>query len=218
VLFHWRSWYYLSGGAEMDQIKTGKFIARIRKEHSLTQKQLGDILNISDKTVSKWECGKGFPEISLIQPLCNVLEISINELFSAEKISDAEFKTKAEDNIMKAIEKEVQENKKKVVISIIMMVITLIAAITIFMVVEFVEISKLLEIVLIVIGLVVLFGGLFAAALLEMSAGTYECPHCKARFVPTTKSYIMGMHTITLRHLKCPECGKKSWCKRRLSK
>lgn len=202
----------------MDQIKTGKFIAGVRHERSLTQRQLADILNISDKTVSKWECGKGFPEVSLIQPLCNALDISINELFAAEKISDSDFKEKAEDNIMKAIEKEIRENKKKIVITLIMVVVTLIASLTIILLTEKLEMSDTLRGVLIAVGLVVLFGGLFSAALLEMSAGTYECPHCKTRFVPTTKSYILGMHTITRRRLKCPECGKKSWCKRRLSK
>ena len=202
----------------MDQIKTGKFIAGVRHERSLTQRQLAEILNISDKTVSKWECGKGFPEVSLIQPLCNALDISINELFAAEKISDSDFKEKAEDNIMKAIEKEIRENKKKIVITLIMVVVTLIASLTIILLTEKLEMSDTLRGVLIAVGLVVLFGGLFSAALLEMSAGTYECPHCKTRFVPTTKGYMLGMHTITRRHLKCPECGKKGWCKRRLSK
>ena len=54
----------------MNQIKTGKFIAETRKAQGLTQKQLADILEISDKTVSKWECGKGLPEVSLMLPLC----------------------------------------------------------------------------------------------------------------------------------------------------
>lgn len=202
----------------MDQVKTGKFIADIRHEKSMTQRQLADILNISDKTVSKWECGKGFPEVSLIPPLCDALGISINELFAAEKISDSDFKMKAEDNIMKAIEKEIRENKKKIVITLIMVIVTLISSLTMFILTEKLEMSDTLRGVLIAIGLVVLIGGLFCAALLEMSAGTYECQHCKTRFVPTTKSYMLGMHTVTRRHLKCPECGKKSWCKRRLSK
>ena len=54
----------------MDQIKIGKFIADTRKEKNMTQKQLADALSISDKTISKWECGKGLPEASLMLPLC----------------------------------------------------------------------------------------------------------------------------------------------------
>ena len=59
----------------MDQIKTGKFIAEERKNKKLTQRQLAEILNISDKTISKWETGNGFPEISLLQPLCRRIPV-----------------------------------------------------------------------------------------------------------------------------------------------
>ena len=59
----------------MDQIKIGKFIATLRKECKLTQRQLADKLAISDKTVSKWECGLGLPEVSLMLPLCATLGI-----------------------------------------------------------------------------------------------------------------------------------------------
>lgn len=64
----------------MDQIKTGKFIANMRREKQLTQFQLADKLSISDKAVSKWECGNGMPDVSLMLPLCEILEISVNEL------------------------------------------------------------------------------------------------------------------------------------------
>lgn len=60
----------------MDQIKTGKFISALRKEKNLTQLQLADILGISDKTISKWERGAGLPDVSLMIPLCEALEIS----------------------------------------------------------------------------------------------------------------------------------------------
>ena len=64
----------------MDQIKTGGFIAAKRKEKGLTQRELADRLGISDKTVSKWECGKGMPELSLMQPLCRELGFSEDEM------------------------------------------------------------------------------------------------------------------------------------------
>ena len=63
----------------MDQIKIGKFIADERKRKGYTQKQLSEKLEISDKTISKWERGNGFPEVSLLLPLCNELEITVNE-------------------------------------------------------------------------------------------------------------------------------------------
>ncbi len=84
----------------MDQIKIGKFIAGCRKEKNMTQRQLADILEISDKTVSKWECGKGLPEVQFMLPLCDLLGINVNELLSGEKLSDDEYQQKAEENMM----------------------------------------------------------------------------------------------------------------------
>lgn len=56
----------------MDQVKIGRFIAEMRKQQNLTQREFADILNISDKTVSKWECGNGMPELSLMLPICKI--------------------------------------------------------------------------------------------------------------------------------------------------
>ena len=75
----------------MDQIKIGKFIAEERKRKNYTQKVLAEILGISDKTISKWERGNGFPEISLLLPLCNELEITVNELLSGERLQEVDY-------------------------------------------------------------------------------------------------------------------------------
>ena len=83
----------------MDQKKTGAFIAQCRKEKNLTQMQLAELLEITNQAVSKWENGRGMPDVSLLQPLCNALDISLNELFSGEHISAEEYKGKAEENI-----------------------------------------------------------------------------------------------------------------------
>ena len=72
----------------MNQMVTGKFIASERKRKGYTQRQLADLLQISDKTVSKWERGNGFPEVSLLLPLCNELDITVNELLSGERVSE----------------------------------------------------------------------------------------------------------------------------------
>ena len=94
----------------MDQIKTGKFIAERRKEKGLTQSRLAEMLLISDKTISKWECGNGLPEVSLMLPLCEILEISVNELLCGEKLDTSEYKNKAEELLMDFM-KEREENK-----------------------------------------------------------------------------------------------------------
>ena len=200
----------------MDQIKTGKFISQMRKEKGLTQKQLADMLRISDKTISKWETGRGLPEVSFMLPLCEILGISVNELLLGEPVAEKDYKQKTQEVIMDLV-REREENKKKVILSVAVTLVTLLASLTIIMVAGLLQMEEGLRIVLLVIGLAVLLGGLFVAAMLEWSAGTYECRRCKARFVPTAGAYIAGAHTLTTRYLKCPECGEKSWCKRRLT-
>lgn len=72
----------------MDNIKLGKMIAAIRKEKSMTQKELADKLNVSDKAISKWERGLGFPDISLLDSLAEVLEVNVNEVLSGDTIAN----------------------------------------------------------------------------------------------------------------------------------
>lgn len=94
----------------METTKIGQFISETRKRKGLTQNQLANMLYVSDKTVSKWECGKGFPEISLLFPLCNALEITVNELLSGEMLIETDYKKKAEENMMLLI-KEREERR-----------------------------------------------------------------------------------------------------------
>ncbi len=115
----------------MDQIKNGRFIADERKRKEYTQKQLSERLGISDKTISKWERGNGFPEVSLLLPLCAALEITVNELLSGERVSEEEYRRKAEENMVNLV-KEAQESKKKIILSAMVAGLTLIAAIRCF--------------------------------------------------------------------------------------
>ena len=68
----------------MNQEKIGKLIKKVRKDKGLTQQDLADLLNLSSKTISKWECGKGCPDISILNELCNILGISVTELLNGE--------------------------------------------------------------------------------------------------------------------------------------
>ena len=116
----------------MDQIKIGKFIAEERKAKNYTQRELADKLRISDKTISKWERGNGFPEVSLLLPLCNELEITVNELLSGERLQEMDYKKKAEENMVNLV-REAQESKKKIILSAIVAGLTIIAALQLIM-------------------------------------------------------------------------------------
>lgn len=74
----------------MDNAKTGLLIAQERKEHGLTQKNLSEMIGVSNATISKWETGKGFPDISMLEPLSKALDISISEILAGEKIQDTD--------------------------------------------------------------------------------------------------------------------------------
>ena len=200
----------------MDQIKIGKFIASMRKEQSMTQRQLADVLNISDKTVSKWECGNGMPEGALMLPLCEVLRINVNELLSGERLDGADYQRKAEENMMELV-REREESKKKIILAVVVCVLTILSGVTIILVSGLLEMSTWLRAVLIAIAAIVTVGGIGVACVLDMSAGTFECRKCGTRFVPSSAAYIAGVHTITTRKLKCPHCGQVSYCKKRLT-
>lgn len=201
----------------MDQIKIGRFIADERKRKEYTQKQLSERLEISDKTISKWERGNGFPEVSLLLPLCAALEITVNELLSGERVSEEEYRRKAEENMVNLV-KEAQESKKKIILSAMVAGLTLIAAIPLFLLAGALALETWLRILLIVTGAVVVFGGIAIACILDIEAGAYACPECHHRFVPDMKSYLMGPHTITKRKLVCPYCGARRYCKKVLTK
>ena len=113
----------------MDQIKIGKFIAKCRKKNNLTQMQLAEKLNITDRAISKWENGKGMPDSSIMIDLCNELKISVNELLSGEKIEMKEYNKKAEENLFELNKSNEKKNKiinYVVIITIILIIISVI--------------------------------------------------------------------------------------------
>lgn len=110
----------------MDQIKIGKFIAKKRKEKDLTQVQLAEKLGVSDKSVSKWENAKCMPDISLFPELCDILDITINDLMSGEKVDDNEYINTLEENfinIISYLEKKKQKKKKILFITLILILL-----------------------------------------------------------------------------------------------
>ena len=114
----------------MDQIKIGKFIAERRKRNNLTQMQLAEKLNITDRAISKWENGKAMPDSSIMLDLCNELKISVNELLSGEMIEMKNYDKRAEENLLKL--NKSNENQRKmllrsgIVIVLLVLIIVLI--------------------------------------------------------------------------------------------
>lgn len=114
----------------MNQEKTGKFIAELRKEKNMTQIDLADKLGITDRAVSKWENGRGMPDLSLLAPLCEILGVSINELLSGERLDKKDYQEKLEDNIINTInytDKKINKTKR-VLIAALSVILILTAA------------------------------------------------------------------------------------------
>ena len=99
----------------MDQIKIGRFIAEMRKKLGFTQRDIAEKLGISDKTVSKWECGKGLPDHTLMLPLCKILQIDVNELLAGEVLPKTDYNAKSEENVQNLLlqTEEVRKQEKK---------------------------------------------------------------------------------------------------------
>ena len=203
----------------MDQVKIGKFLSDERKAKGYTQKQLSELLGISDKTISKWECGNGFPEASLLLPLCNELEITVNELLTGERISQQNYKKKAEENMVNMI-REKEENKQKILLTTIIGVISTITFVTLLLVVCFYTdvITLPIKMVLMVIAISVFGVGLYVAMWGDRKIGYFKCRNCNELFTPTFMQYNMGMHLLSTRYLKCPHCKTRTWCKKVMTK
>ncbi len=111
----------------MNQEKIGKFIAEQRNQKKMTQQELASLIGVTDRAVSKWENGRGLPDISLIQPLCKNLDITINELLSGEKIKKEELEEKFEENIINTMDYSKQKIKHtKFIFSFLMIIISLV--------------------------------------------------------------------------------------------
>ena len=87
----------------MDQIKIGKFIAKCRKDNKITQSELAEKLGVTDRAISNWENGKNLPDVSFFKPLCNELNITINDLLSGEKVEKNSYQEKLEENVFSVI-------------------------------------------------------------------------------------------------------------------
>ncbi|MBQ3494916.1 MAG: helix-turn-helix transcriptional regulator [Clostridia bacterium] len=201
----------------MDLKLTGQFIAEQRKLKQLTQNKLAQIIGVSEKTISKWECGNGFPDTSLILPLCNALGISANELLSGRKLSGEEYKPQAEKNLSELARQVKYKDKFLLTLEWVIAGFSVIIMLTTVMLASFCEIELIWRIMLIVFGFACVFVGIVFSLIIEKDAGYYECSKCHHKYIPSFSSILWSSHMGRTRHMKCPKCGQKSWNKKTLT-
>ena len=202
----------------MDQIKIGRFIAAKRKEQKLTQVQLAEKLGITDRAVSKWETGKSLPDASIMLQLCGYLRITVNDLLSGEVVSMENYNEKTEKNLIEVIRQKEEADKRLLTIEIVIGLLSTVFLFTMVAVAALFQMQDSIRFLLIGIGFVQFLVAMTFAIRIEQTAGYYVCAKCGHRYIPTFGSVNMAMHFGRTRYMKCPECNKKSWQKKVISK
>jgi len=202
----------------MNQEKIGRFIAMQRKVQNLTQMQLAEKLNITDRAVSKWENGKAMPDSSIMLDLCAILQITVNELLCGEKITMGNYDNKNE-KLLLDLAKEIEKKNKTIWTSMwAIMIVSITALLAGLFITAFLIPEGVWQIVTILGLCVVFLIPCFYALKLEVSVGAYKCKNCGHEIVPTYCAALNAMHMGTTRYLKCPKCNKRTWCKKVLKK
>lgn len=202
----------------MDQIRIGKFISKIRKEKNITQSELAEKLGISDRAISKWENGICLPDASNMPLLCEILDISINDLFSGEIVDMKDNEKKLEENLLEMIKIKEETDRRMLILEIIIGYTSSLTFLILIFVASYVEMDAWIRILLIVFGLISFIIGCHYALEIEQTAGYYKCGKCHHKYIPTYQSVLWSMHMGRTRYMKCPKCGKKSWNKKVISK
>ena len=198
----------------MDQIKIGKFIAECRKKQGLTQMQLAEKLNITDRAISKWENGRSMPDSSIMLELCDILKITVNDLLSGEKVNMENINQKNE-QLLLDMAKELERKNKTIWTSMwAIMIVSMTALIAGIFIAAFLIPEGPLQLVVILAICIVFLIPCFFALKLEVSVGAYKCKNCGHEIVPTYSEALWALHRGFTRHLKCPKCNKRTWCKK----
>ena len=201
----------------MEPTRISRFIAERRKALGLTQRQLAEQLSVSDKAVSKWETGRGLPDVLLMPPLCAVLGITVNDLLSGERVGEGDYRKKAEENMMELM-RENAENRQRLLQSIACGGVTVVAVCALVALAAFLPLPAFARMALLLLAMATAVVGIWAAATLDARAGWFECPHCKELFAPAMADYVKGLHTFTRRRLTCPHCGQTGMCRHRVAR
>ena len=198
----------------MNQIKIGRFIAECRKKKNLTQAQLAEKLNITDRAISKWETGQAMPDSNIMLDLCYILGINVNELLCGEMI-DTEQKDEQLSELIFQMAKNEERYHKRLLHSAYVIVATSLAALICLMTLISLLIPECgFQDFLIIVSVILFIIPCIIALKFMVETGYYECKNCQHMFVPNYKEIALLMQTPTRRLLKCTKCGKWTWCKK----
>ena len=199
----------------MDLKKIGKFIAENRKKAGFSQESLAEELDISNRSVSKWERGICLPETTKMPELCRLFNITINDLFSGEIVDMKNNEKKLNENLLALAKEKEQKDKQLLTLEWVLGFLGLAAFLAmVFMCIPIADSNTPLAVTMFIVGFIIFMVAAFFALKIEQIAGYYQCAKCGHKHVPTFGAVFLAMHFGRTRHLRCPKCGKKSWQKK----
>ena len=202
----------------MDQIKIGRFIAECRKAQNLTQMQLAEKLNITDRAVSKWETGKSLPDSSIMIELCKILNITVNDLLCGEVVTMDNYNKEFEKKLLEMVKQKEEADKRLLNMEILTGIICIVFMLALIFIAAYAPIENWARATLLIISFIPLLIAVPFMLKIEQVAGYYECRKCHHRYVPEYNSVFWAMHVNRTRYMKCPKCGEISWQKKVLRK
>ena len=202
----------------MELLKIGQFISERRKSLGLTQLQLAEKLNVTDRAVSKWERGKSLPDSSIMLELCDLLKITVNDLLSGEVVMADNYTKELENKIIEMAKQKEESDKRLLTLEVVIGVLSLIILFVPIFLAAFLPIADWLRVVLVFSGFIPALIGFHFTMKIEQTAGYYECAACHHKYVPTIKAVYAAPHMGRTRYMRCPECNKKTWQKKVISK
>lgn len=195
----------------MDQISIGKFISECRKEKHMTQAALAEKLGISDRAVSKWETGRSMPDASIMLDLCELLGITVNDLFNARRITMDNYKEIAEKTMLELRQREESTARRMLTLEIVLGFISCFYLLAMILLATLLNLPDWARALIIVGGSAGFMVGMCFCMKIEQEAGYYACPNCGKRYVPKYFTVFMAPHVNRTRYMRCPHCDKRGW-------
>ena len=150
--------------------------------------------------------------------LCDILDITINDLFSGEKVDMKNNEKKLEENLLEMTALKEQSDKRLLKLELLIGALAIIILFSAIGISIAFEMNEIIRGIIIASGIIIFLVCMFFALRIEQIAGYYECRECHHKFVPTYSQVFFAQHINRTRKMKCPKCGKKNWCKKVLSK
>ena len=198
----------------MDLKKIGKFIAKKRQEKGFTQEGLAEKLDISNRSISKWERGICLPDTAKMPAICELFGITINDLFSGEIVDMKNNEKKLEENLLELAKQKEQKDKQLLNLEWVLGGIAVVTLLAFVLIAALIDMPDWARWIILGTGFVIFITTMLFGLRIEQVAGYYKCEKCGHKYVPKYWLVFFAQHMGRTRRLRCPKCNQKSWQKK----